>query len=86
MKANTRAQKLNVLQAALAGNSQAVQNYRQAIQQPIRLTVQKEPDNCYTVKHPAAPAGLMTEPEFEKFLEQLRRNYQPVICMIRPCR
>ena len=81
-----RAEKLKVLQAALAGNTQAVQSYQQATQQPLLLNVQKERGNCYTVKHPTAPARPMTEPEYEQFIEQLRRNYQPVICIVRPCK
>lgn len=81
-----RAEKLHILQATLAGNTQAIRHYRQALRQPIMLNVQKEPDNYYSVKHPTAPTRPMTEPEFEQFIDQLRNNHQPVICMIRPCK
>jgi len=84
MNRTRRTEKIQVLQATFAGKPGAIQQYRQDHRQLIMLTVQKEPNECYSVRHPAAPARLMTAPEYEQFIKTLQSKHHPVICLIRP--
>jgi hypothetical protein len=84
----SRNNKIRALQSALSGHVSGLNQYWQASRPPFLLMIQKEPDNGYSIKpdatRPELPTGTLTEPEYNKVLENLRRRHEPVICMIRP--
>ena len=83
-----RKDKTDLLTKVIQGTAPARRLQQLVSRLPVLLVVQKEPDNGYSIKpdatRPELPAGILTEPEYSKVLESLRKNYEPVICIIRP--
>lgn len=83
-----RNEKIALLTKVIQGTAPASRLQQLVSRPPVLLMVQKEPDNGYSIKpdatRPDLPAGVLTEPEYSKVLESLRKKYEPVICMIRP--